>query len=184
MFKDLLFVLWLAIPTALANIAPIPAAKIPLLKNFNYPLDFHKTYNGKRILGDHKTIRGIIIGVLVAIITVYLQIFLYKNSAIIRSISLINYTTINPILLGGLQGFGALMGDAAKSFFKRQMGIPSGKSWVPFDQIDFVLGSILFTSWYVHPTLQQCIIALLLGFILHTVITFFGWILGLKDSPI
>lgn len=184
MFKDLVYVLWLAIPTALANIAPIPAAKLFFLKNFNYPLDFNKTYNGKRILGDHKTIRGIIVGVLVAIITVYIQIILYRNSSQIRSISLINYTTINPILLGGLQGFGALIGDATKSFFKRQINIPSGKTWFPFDQIDFVIGSIVFTAWYVHPTLQQCIIAIVLGFTLHTIIAFFGWLFGLKDSPI
>lgn len=184
MFKDLLFVLWFFTPSALANVAPILAAKSPLFEKFCYPIDFYQKYKGKRIFGDHKTIRGFIAGIIVGILTVYLQITLYRNIPFIQSISPLKYTTVNPISLGLLQSLGALSGDAIKSFFKRQIGIPSGKTWFPFDQIDYTLGAMIFTAFYIHLTFQQYWIAFIVWFLIHPIATVTGWILGLKDTPI
>jgi len=37
------------------------------------------------------------------------------------------------------------MGDIIESFFKRRIGKKRGESWVPFDQLDFILGVLLFS---------------------------------------
>jgi CDP-2,3-bis-(O-geranylgeranyl)-sn-glycerol synthase len=184
MFIDLLFVFWFFIPSGLANIAPIIAAKAPFLRQFSYPLDCYTKFQGKRVFGPHKTIRGLLAGIIVAIVTVYLQIFLYTRLPWLHQFVPLDYTQIDPVVLGILQAVGALLGDAIKSFFKRQIGIPSGQSWFPFDQIDYTLGAILFTLFYVHLSAQQYLIAFLLWFILHPITTFLGWLLKLKDSPI
>lgn len=147
-------------------------------------MDFHKKFRGKRLLGDHKTIRGLVAGIIVGVITVYLQILLFNYFKFFRDVSLFNYNQINPVLLGFLSAFGALFGDALKSFFKRQLSIPSGKSWVPFDQVDYILGGILFTAMYIRFDLKTYIILFVMWFILHPLSTFIGWLLRLKDDPI
>lgn len=184
MFKEILFIFWLFLPSGLANIAPVLAAKSPILKKFSYPLDCYAKLHGKRVFGPHKTIRGFIVGIITGIITVYLQIILYKNVPFIKSFVPLDYTHLDPILFGFLQSFGALTGDALKSFFKRQIGIPSGQSWFPFDQLDYTFGAVLFTMPYLHLSPQQYLITFILWFILHPIFTLLGWLLKLKDSPI
>lgn len=179
-----LFVLWFFLPAGLGNLAPIMAAKIPAFKKYTYPMDFYKKIGKKRIFGDHKTIRGLIAGIIVGILTVYLQIALYNNYKFFRDVSYINYNDINPLVLGFLAAFGALGGDALKSFFKRQFNIPAGKSWFPADQIDYILGGILLTSLYIRFNLQTYTVLIVMWFILHPLSTFIGWLLRLKDDPI
>jgi CDP-2,3-bis-(O-geranylgeranyl)-sn-glycerol synthase len=36
-----------------------------------------------------------------------------------------------------------MAGDAVKSFLKRRAGIRPGRPWIPFDQIDFVVGELV-----------------------------------------
>lgn len=182
--KTVLFVLWFFLPAGLGNLAPIMAKKIPFLKKYTYPLDFRGKFRNRRILGDHKTIRGLVAGIVVGIVTVYLQILLYNSFQFFRDVSFINYNSVNPVYLGFLAAFGALFGDAVKSFFKRQLNIPSGRSWFPFDQIDYILGGILFTAIYIRFDLNIYVILFIMWFILHPLSTFIGWLLRLKDDPI
>lgn len=180
----ILSVLWFFLPAGLGNLAPIFAKNIPALRKYTYPMDFYKKFRGKRIFGDHKTIRGLLAGITVGIITVYLQILFYNHFQFFRDVSLINYNEINPWFLGFLAAFGALAGDAVKSFFKRQLNIPSGKSWFPFDQIDYILGGIFFTSLYIRFDLVTYVILFVVWFIMHPLSTSIGWLLRLKDDPI
>lgn len=184
MIKDLLFVFWFFLPAGLANIAAFFSGKIPFLKRFSYPVDFNATFRGKRILGSNKTIRGFTFAILAGILTVYLQILLFKNLNFLNTFITLNYEQINPIILGSLAGFGALFGDSVKSFFKRQLGIMPGRSWFPFDQIDYIVGGILLTSLYVQLSLSEYIVLFSIWFFLHLLINFIGYILKLKDSPL
>jgi len=177
-------VLWFFLPAGLGNLAPIIAAKIPILRKYSHPIDRFQKFRGKRILGDHKTVRGLIAGICAGIITAYLQVFLYNQFSFVRNFSLVDYGTINPLFWGFLSSFGALFGDGLKSFFKRQLNIPSGKSWFPFDQIDYILGGILFTAFYVQLSIKLYIILFIVWFFLHPLSTFIGWLLRLKDEPI
>jgi CDP-2,3-bis-(O-geranylgeranyl)-sn-glycerol synthase len=184
MIKDILFILWFFLPAGLANMTPIFAAKLPLLRDLNFPLDSYMTFRHKRIFGSHKTVRGLLSGMIVGVLTASLQVFLYAHVPLIKTFVSINYTSLNPILFGLLSSVGALTGDALRSFFKRQRGMAPGKSWFPFDQIDYVLGGIVFTACYIQLTLWQYVLLFIVWFLLHPLATLIGYLLKLKDSPI
>jgi CDP-2,3-bis-(O-geranylgeranyl)-sn-glycerol synthase len=182
--KELFFAFWFFAPAGLANVIAFGSGKIKFLRPFSYPVDFGLRFRGKRILGSHKTIRGFLLGTIVAILGVYIQIFLYNTMAWQREILPIDYTVVNPILLGFLLGFGALFGDAVKSFFKRQWGIQPGKSWAPFDQVDFILGGIFLSYFYYPLEWYQYLFILIIWVIIHPTISFLGFLLKFKKAPI
>src|SRR5690242_14223793 len=136
MLESIFFAFWFFGPAGLANLAAFTSGKIGILKKFNYPVDGYRRFRGTRILGSHKTIRGFLAAIVAGIFCVYLEIFLYNSFAMIRQLVPLDYSEVNPFLLGTLLGFGALTGDSIKSFFKRQVHIQPGRSWIPFDQID------------------------------------------------
>lgn len=184
MIRDILFVIWFFLPAGLANVAPIFAAKLPYLKTLTFPLDGYVTFRGKRLLGEHKTLRGLISGILVGILIASLQVYLYTSIALVRTFVLIDYAAINPIIFGTLSALGALTGDALKSFFKRQLDRAPGRSWFPFDQVDYVIGGIVFTAFYLRLSLFHYLLLLLIWSLLHPLATCIGYVLKLKDSPI
>ena len=55
---------WLMLTAGVANM--VPPLVIRLWPKWNNPIDMGKSWNGKRIFGDHKTVRGLVCGVVVA----------------------------------------------------------------------------------------------------------------------
>jgi CDP-2,3-bis-(O-geranylgeranyl)-sn-glycerol synthase len=186
MFLDILFALWFFLPAGLANASPVFANKIPILGTLGMPLDGGKHFRGKRIFGDHKTVRGLAVGTLTGSVTGAIQYVVFQSVGFIQNMSLTDYRSFWwAVLLGALLGFGALAGDAVKSFFKRQFSVPSGKSWFPFDQIDYIVGGLLASSLVVDLPQRSAYIWIgLVWFLIHPAATFVGWLLGLKESPI
>jgi CDP-2,3-bis-(O-geranylgeranyl)-sn-glycerol synthase len=131
---------WLLLPAGAANLAPVLAARYNWLPAFNRPIDGNVTFLGKRVLGPHKTWRGLIVGIAAGALTGF-----FLGSA----------------LLGAVIGAGALAGDALKSFVKRQFNIAPGKPWRPFDQIDYILGALLVASFIFPLTIAHTIVALI-----------------------
>jgi len=143
--------LWLILPAYAANGAAV-------LVGGGTPIDFGKKWrDGKRILGDGKTWRGLFLGSLVGTIVGFSLAVAGK------------YLTVNGLNFLGLdyfEGFplmiplvisicmGALFGDIFESFFKRRIGKERGEDWIPFDQLDFVVGA-LFLS-FVTSLVIQC----------------------------
>lgn len=179
-----LFALWFFLPAGLANAAPVFANKIPGLNRWTTPIDMGLTYRGKRLLGDNKTWRGFCFGVLVAFIAFGLQRLAYQQFGWAVHLSgPIDYTHVS-LWLGVLLGTGALAGDAIESFFKRQVGVPSGQSWFPFDQIDYIIGGILLSSLVVTLSPLENAVILISWFGLHLISSYIGYRLHLKDTPI
>lgn len=180
----LLFALWFFLPAGLANAAPPLANKIPWLEKLNIPVDGNKTFRGKRIFGDHKTLRGFVVGTLVGVLVVALQILLASNIDWFANLSdSVDYRDIATIFLGALLGFGALFGDALESFLKRQLNIKSGDSLFVLDQIDYILGGLLFSALFVSLSAYDYLTILLVWGLLHPVGSTLGWLLKLKDKP-
>src|SRR3989344_1232844 len=163
MKENILFALWFFLPAGIANVAPIFAAKWRLLESLNKPLDFGQTFRGKRILGDNKTIRGLIVGIIIGSTAG----LLFQNS----------------LLFGFLLSIGALGGDAFKSFVKRQVGIPSGKTWFPFDQLDYIIGALLLSTLHVQLTAAQYIAVIIVWFTIHIIASITGYLFRYKSSP-
>ena len=167
--------LLLFLPAGIANAVPVLVKKIPGLSKLNAPLDGGVTFRGKRLLGANKTWRGLISGTLVSGFIAWL---LYPNLGIDTG------TTLQGIALGCAIGFGALIGDAVESFFKRQKEIPSGSSWLLFDQLDYVIGALVFSIPFVRLAGIDYVLVILTYFVLHFIVSYIGFLLGLKDKPI
>ena len=175
---------WFFLPAAAANMAPIIAARLPLLKRFNLPLDFGSSWRAVRLFGDHKTWRGLIVGVLVSSATLWLE---YRLASHLPYFPLgykdFGVPTLLPIwLLGPLLGFGALAGDAVKSFFKRRQGMAPGESWFLIDQIDSLLGAMFTSLFVIILPLEIYIAAFILWPLADLLISFVGHKIGLKEA--
>lgn len=169
-------VFWFLLPAGIANMAPVIFSKLPIL---NIPVDFGKKLWGNPIFGPHKTYRGLVSGTLCAIGFVYLQRYLFP---VPNGYTIVNYQTINVTELGFALGFGALFGDLAKSFVKRRFNIPSGWIWAPFDQIDWILGALVFASFSTSIKTSYWLIALIMFGLLHPIVNLVGYFLKLKPN--
>jgi CDP-2,3-bis-(O-geranylgeranyl)-sn-glycerol synthase len=182
---DIWLALWFFLPAGAGNVAPIFVAKMPLLRRFNAPLDCGKMFMGKRLLGDHKTWRGIIAGGVAAVLVLWLQVLLARHISWLSTSTMpVDYAALPIVPLGLLQGLGALFGDALKSFFKRRLGSAPGELWFPFDQVDYIVGGALAAAVVVILPWAVYVWALILWPTIHIVSTSIGYLLGLKDQPV
>ncbi len=172
--NDYIAALLFFLPAGLANMTPPLANKIPILNQWKTPLDFGKTWRGKRLFGNNKTWRGLVSGTIVGGVTAMIISKLNTNTVV----------TLAPFLVGSLLGLGALMGDAVESFFKRQRGFKPGQSWFPFDQIDYILGGLLIIAPVIRLPLWAGFTIAIVYFGLHLLTAYLGYLLKLKDSPI
>jgi len=179
LIKILVEVLWFMLPAYGANM--VPGLFRNTLMWLGKPVDFGKEWKGNRLLGNNKTFRGFVVGVLCAMLLASIQRIAYQTQSI-KSISMIDYSQINPLVLGFLFGFGALFGDAAKSFFKRRLGIRPGARWIPFDQVDWVIGSLLFVSFFYVPDTAHLIMIIVLFPILHVIVNHIAFYLRIRET--
>ena len=176
MWEILIKAVWLILPAGISNMSPVLFKWLPFL---NVPVDLGYKFRGKPLFGKNKTYRGFLVGTLMAILTVYIQKLLYPHMA---AYSVLDYSEICILLVGFLLGFGALLGDMIESFFKRQVGITSGKPWPPFDQIDWIVGGLIFVSFHTTIPWPIWIAAILIFGLLHPIINLIGYYLGIKKN--
>ena len=177
MLELLITTVWLFLPAILANMAPVLFKWVPLL---DVPLDFKATFRGKRVFGSHKTWRGLVIGTLVATGVGYLQATLGSD----MPYTIVEYTPATGMMIGALLGFGALVGDAIKSFFKRQVDHPEGSPWLPFDQIDWIVGALIAVSIIEVVPLNIVVTSLVLFGLLHPLTNTIGYYLGIRSTKL
>lgn len=165
---------YLFAPAYIANSTPILLLLIPAIRRHNRPIWESK-------LGHHKTWAGLIGGTIAAILTSIVQ-FGVRDSSLVSDIALLYSTLPHSILVGFLLGFGALGGDAAKSFFKRRLGIHPGEPLPVIDGIDYVLGSLILLSPLYIPPVTDIIILLLISPVLNLIANTFSYTLGWKKT--
>lgn len=177
--------MWFLLPAAFANATPVFAARIPGLKKLDAPIDGGKSFHGHHVFGPHKTWRGLIAGILIATLTLWVQQLLVARFGWAQYIAGdVDYAAFPTLLFGPALAIGALGGDAIESFFKRQRNIKSGGSWVPFDQLDYIAGSVLASLLFVVLTLVQYFWIFVMWFLLHLLATYIGYRLGIREDPI
>ena len=205
---DLWFIvqaLWLFLPAYMANMAPVFAMK--LFPNWNARIDGGRNWkDGKPILGAGKTWRGLAAGALLGAATAALQSLVRFADLGSLEVTTFYYSRSGgihgPLILGFMLGFGAIVGDAVKSFFKRRTGREGGAPWVPFDQLDFVIGAMLFgylgalilqalpphpTNWFIERFTGEnwpvILVLLILTPGLHFIVNIIGYKLKMKKVP-
>lgn len=160
------------LPAYFANMAPLIVRN--WFKKIAVPIDF-----GRNIFGKNKTFRGFIFGILFAVIITYLQFLLY-GSSFFGNLSFIDYS--NWFIVGFLLGFGALFGDLIKSFVKRRLGIGPGGRFIPWDQLDFVFGALLFVSLLVSVTWKMVLFIAVISFAGHILVNHSAYYLGVRKE--
>jgi CDP-2,3-bis-(O-geranylgeranyl)-sn-glycerol synthase len=183
--RDLLFAVWFLLPAGVANATPVVVAKVPVLARFTASIDGGRTWHGQPILGKNKTWRGLLSGILTATLVLWLQQLIVTDFPARRWLTgPLDYAMLPTLLLGPLLGFGALAGDAVESFFKRRASVPSGNSWFPFDQVDYIIGACVAALPVVRLPLISYVWLLLVWMAMHLLFSYVGYLLKLKDKPI
>src|SRR3989344_7752955 len=96
------------------------------------PIDFNKKFfDGRSILGQGKTFKGTIFGIIAGIIIGFI-IWTQFPAEII-------YTKLNNSTLILMLPLLAIFGDILGSFIKRRLGIERGRPVLLLDQLDFVI---------------------------------------------
>ncbi len=166
---------WFFLPAGIANMSPVFAARLPGLRKLSTPMDFGNTFRGKPVFGANKTWRGLIFGSLMAGLTGLIQYKWIGHSDIPAF-----YIFIPAFAMG----YGALVGDAVESFFKRQRGVKAGGGWFPFDQIDYIIGGLLFAYPFYETSFKIMIVVFILYGGLHILVSYVAYMLKLKSQPI
>ena len=168
--SQIISVLWLFLPAGIANMTIFLSRNINILSR---PVS-------KKWIGEHKTCKGFVIGIGIAIVVVYLQAILsrYFNPNYL----IVDYQAVNLLLVGFLLGVGAILGDLTKSFFKRKRGIKPGHSWPPWDEIDFSIGAVLFLSLYILIDCYLMILTVIVFGIISLAGSYIGYLLGLRKK--
>jgi CDP-2,3-bis-(O-geranylgeranyl)-sn-glycerol synthase len=139
-----------------------------------------KLPDGKPIFGSHKTVRGFVAGLIAGVLI-----------SIAQTISL-QYITLPDfvlpfqfnVLVGLMIALGALMGDLVHSFVKRRIGLAEGSPFPLADQLDFVVGAILFSLLASPPPpLLTVVIMILITPPIHLLTNYVAYLLGAKKTP-
>lgn len=187
-------------PAFLANGAPTILGKG---KHLNAPIDGGRLWkDNKRILGDGKTIRGFVSGVVCGMISSVVIIILASNSG--YHLAYMNYFTEgilnkmllavdvnlgdNGIVLGSLVGFllgsGALVGDIIGSFIKRRSGLQRGESYPFMDQLGFLIIALIVVYVVIPWPLIWLIILLPITLSLHIGLNMLSYVAGIQEVPL
>jgi CDP-2,3-bis-(O-geranylgeranyl)-sn-glycerol synthase len=176
-------VLWFFLPMFVANMAPVIAMRLPLLRHWSYPLDHRRFWNHRRLLGKNKTYRGLIAGVIAGIATVWIRRQFSILLPLLADLAVFDYHRADWWVLGWCLGFGALMGDAIESFVKRQLDIKPGQPFQPWDQLDQFFGAVVWLALFFWPPVWILIGGGLLTFGGVIVVNYLAFKVGLKTVP-
>src|SRR3989338_1265850 len=171
MITFILKALYFFLPAYVANMMPVFVRRLPFLEK---PIWESK-------LGKNKTWRGLVFGTATGIVVFGLQKLLYQGG--FTFLALIDYNDFS-LLFGALLGLGAMLGDIVKSYYKRKVGIKPGKSWMPFDQIDFVIGGIVLGFLLYVPTAAVVLILLIVSPLLHLAVNYVGFLIGWREKRV
>jgi hypothetical protein len=176
-------VLYLAFPVIFAAAVHLAVIRYKLFTPLAVPMDFGRSFRGRRVFGDHKTWRGAFVMVAGSSVGMALQSYVRAPG-----LEFFDYGRVNVWLYGALLGLGFVLAELPNSFLKRRWGVPPGrqaegvKYWVftLLDQVDSVLGCLLALALVWPPPWAVVVTALGLCSMVHVAFNLvFVW-LGLK----
>ena len=172
----------------LAGLAQTAWFRSHLSQAFAIPLDGGLTLRGRRIFGDHKTLRGFVVMVpATSLAFAWLASITNVAAAGLWPVSIGGYAA-----LGAWAGLGFMVGELPNSFVKRQLGIAPGRpaagpvrSAIQFlvDRVDSGLGMLLALSVAVPVAWMTWTLVLLIGPFIHWSFSVLMFRLGIKPRP-
>ena len=171
-YAELVRALWFILPAYIANASP------PLLRG-RHPIDFKKKLKKARILGDGKTIEGAIGGIVFGCLCGLIQMYFFSDFQSFFGLTLIPPTYSVIFLLSS----GAVVGDIAGSFLKRRFRIDRRRPAPLLDQLDFLVGALVFVSIVYKLSSVNILILVIITPILHWLTNLFAYYSRIKDVP-
>lgn len=145
----------------------------PVLAGGGTKIDFGKNFiDGKRLFGNNKTFRGFFLGWLIGLSVGLVECYFIPSNILPL-----------PIIFAILTPFGALLGDLTAAFFKRRLNIAPGGLFPVVDQIDFVVGALLFSLPFALIDWKIAVVMLLITPPIHLFTNFCAYKLKLKKHP-
>ena len=148
-------------PAYCANAAPVLGGGGRLIDSGK------KFFDGKPIFGRNKTFRGFFFGFFVGLCIGLVEVFLF------------NY----PWLFCIMTPLGALLGDLTGAFIKRRLDLSPGALLPVVDQLDFVIGALLFSIPISIVNWDLAIVTIIITPPVHLFTNFLAYKLGLKKNP-
>jgi CDP-2,3-bis-(O-geranylgeranyl)-sn-glycerol synthase len=140
----------------------------PVIAGGGTPMDFGKNFlDGKRIFGANKTYRGFFFGLAVGVTVGLVEVMLFDY----------------PLLFSVLSPLGALLGDLTAAFLKRRLGIAPGGLLPIIDQVDFVVGALVFSLPLAIIYWQLAVAVLVITPPIHLLTNFVAYKLKMKKNP-
>lgn len=176
---------WFILPAYVANMAATDVSVLPFLKKFNQPIDGGVKWHGTRLLGEGKTWRGLVFGVLAGVLAGWIQSMYHTQAAGLVS-SLLSEPVNLPVMtitLAFMISLGALTGDLIASFGKRRIGLESGSLAPLLDQLDYIIGAFIFSWFVVEPDIEMFGVIVLMTIPLHLFANLAAWLLRIKKVP-
>jgi CDP-2,3-bis-(O-geranylgeranyl)-sn-glycerol synthase len=149
-------------PAYCANAAPV-------LAGGGLTMDFGKNFiDGKRIFGSNKTFKGFFFGLAVGTAVGLIEWMLFGDY---------------PLMFSFLSPLGALLGDLTAAFLKRRLGIAPGGLFPIVDQVDFVVGALVFSLPLAIVYWELAVAVILITPPIHLLTNFCAYKLKLKKNP-
>lgn len=173
---ELLFkAIWLFLPAYFANAIPPMISKLKIQK-YNKSVDKTLMIKNRELFGKNKTLFGIFFGILGGTLLGTLQSLV--------PLEIIGFPEVKmTIILALFLSSGALLGDLGGSFIKRRLKIENGNSLPLLDQLDFLIGAIIFAIIITPLSLSVILIAFLITPIFHIISNIFAYKLKIKKVP-
>ncbi|MBW7477203.1 CDP-archaeol synthase [Paenibacillus oenotherae] len=188
-------VLLFMLPIILAGVTNMIFVKLPVVRRNRKPMDGGGYWrDGKRIFGDNKTWQGFFGMIVFTAFWFGLMGWLTGQWTWLKENSLLPWETYNTPFTewgyGLLWGFAYVLFELPNSFIKRRLNIPPGRnikgwtgiSFTLIDQADSVIGCVLATYIFYHPTGLEVLLFLLIGTGIHYVVNLLLFVLGLKKQ--
>jgi CDP-2,3-bis-(O-geranylgeranyl)-sn-glycerol synthase len=146
------------------------ANALPVIFGGGAPLDFGGMLAGRRIFGDHKTIRGTLSGIIGGILVGYAESLMFGAALFPVFVALV---------------IGAIFGDILGSFIKRRLGLKPGHGVPVMDWYGFFIFALVFALPFVSsfPNVYGLIFLVVLTGILHPLTNIIAHRLKLKKVP-
>lgn len=180
-------VAWLMTPVLAAGLGQVAVLRIGLMPGLAVPLDSGMKWRGKAVFGPRKTWRGVIVMTTLSALTTRAQAMALRRIPPLRAICPIDYSQVNPWLLGSTLGLGYCLAELPNSFVKRRFGIPAARSarrlaWLQYliDQSDSVVGCLAALRLFYKQPWSEAGLEFMVGLGVHVAVDQLMHAIGVK----
>jgi len=163
--------------------------RFDLLRWLARPIDRGARFGARRVFGDGKTWRGVVVAVAGCVVAIFAQKLAIGARA--GALAVVDYSSVEPFGFGAAMGAGAMFGELPNSFVKRRLGIARGETargplavlFYAWDQVD-----LLTTAWpairaWVRPSWELVVASFAVALLVHPLVAGIGYLVGARKSP-